>query len=103
MRSLCRPTHSTIHYHGREDERPRHSVTFSINGVRWEYTLTAQNADTVEFLARKVTVGKAFAFAKQSATGSRKLDLDPRTATLLRHRGGIASRSKRVKPGMPNV
>lgn len=100
---LRRSTRSTIHYHGRTADLDRSLVTLSINGVRWEYTMSAQQCDTVEYLAHKVSVGKALAFAKSHASAATRSSGDPIIAILLRHRGGMASRAKRIKPGMPNV
>lgn len=100
MRPLRRPTRSTIHYHGRDSYGV---VTFSINGVRWEYDLLHQQIDDCEYIIRKGGAAKGLAYAKPRASASRRIDPAPAMATLLRHRGGIASRAKRVKPGMPNV
>jgi len=99
MRPLRRPTRSTIHYHGRADNDPH--VTFAINGVRWVYQLTNQQCESVEHLAKHISIGKAFAFAKLHATDSRRIDLPPATTTLLRHRGAQASRAKRIKVTLP--
>lgn len=103
MRPLRRPTRSTIHYHGRTFDLGRSLVTLSINGVRWDYTMSAQQCDTVEYLAHKVSVGKALAFAKSHASARSRLDPLPTETLFQRHRGAQASRAKRIKPGMPNV
>ena len=57
---------STILYLGRDDTD--HTVTLAINGTRWEYTLNPQACDTVEYLAKRVSAGKALAFAKSRAS-----------------------------------
>lgn len=44
-----------------------HTVTFATGGKRYEYWLTAQQCTTVDWLAHKVSTGKAFAFAKSHA------------------------------------
>lgn len=103
MRPLRRPTRATIHYHGRTNEIGYGTVTFSINGIRWEYDLPHQTCDDVEYMVKHISVGKAFAWAKNRAATSRCLNTDAHTATLLRHRGGIASRAKRIKVTLPNV
>src|SRR5438309_10105158 len=103
MRPLRRPTRSTIHYLGRTSDLGHTTVTLSINGVRWDYTLTPQQADTVEHLAHKVSVGKALAFAKSHAAASERLDPLPSTTLFERHRGAQASRAKRLKVTLPNV
>lgn len=103
MRSIRRPVRSTIHYHGREAEASVHSVIFSINGIRWQYTLPAQTCDDIEYMVKHVSVGKAFAHAKHRAVTALRLDADLRQATLLRHRGAQAARAKRMKVTLPNV
>ena len=105
MRPLRRPTRATIHYHGRTNEIGYASLTFSINGVRWEYDLPHQTADDVEYMVKHISTGKGFAWAKQRAgVASRCIDRPSAVqSTLLRHRGGIASRAKRVKVTLPNV
>ena len=104
MRPLRRPTRATIHYHGRSQNFNEHDVTLSINGIRYRYSLASQQCDTVEHLAKHVSVGKALAFAKKHATATIKLDNVPiAMQTLLRHRGAQASRAKRMKVTLPNV
>lgn len=103
MHPLRRPTRSTIHYHGRTLDLGHSSVTLSINGIRWEYSLSPQQADTVEHLARHVSVGKALAFAKSHASRAERIDPLPTTTLFLRHRGAQASRAKRLKVTLPNV
>lgn len=56
---------ATIHYHGRNDTD--HTAILSVNGQRYEYWLTAQAVETVEHLAKRVSLGKAFAYAKHHA------------------------------------
>ena len=55
-----------IHYLGRNDTD--HTVILAINGTRWEYYLNPQACDTVEYLAKHVSMGKALAFAKRRAS-----------------------------------
>jgi len=52
-----------IHYLGQSFTD--HSVTFSINGVRWEYHLTQHGCHSVDWLSHKVSIGKALAYAKR--------------------------------------
>lgn len=103
MRPLRRPTKSTIYYLGRESECGHHAVTLSINGIRWVYGMSSQQADTVEHLAHKVSPGKALAFAKSHASAATRLTPLPSTTLFQRHRGAQASRAKRIKPGMPKT
>jgi hypothetical protein len=104
MRPLRRPTRSTIHYHGRAKEGDEHTVTLSINGVRYEYHVTSQVGDTVEYLAKHVSAAKALVHAKMHCLrGGFRLDPAPVMTTLLRNRGGIASRAKRMKVTLPDV
>lgn len=102
MRSLRR-TQTTIYYHGRVSELGYSSVTLSINGVRWDYHLTPQQCDTVEHLAKRVSTGKALAFAKSHAAYATRIDPLPATTLFLRHRGAQASRARRVKVTLPKV
>jgi hypothetical protein len=103
MRSLRRPTRSTIHYHGRTADLGTYSVTLSINGIRWAYTLTPQQVDTCEYLAKHVSVGKALAHAKSHASRAERIDPLPSTTLFLRHRGAQASRQRKMKVTLPNV
>lgn len=104
MRPLRRPTTTTIHYHGRTDNGDSHSVTFSINGTRWEYFLHPQQADDCIHIVRVASASKGLAYAKRHAHMANCLDRPTvAQATLLRNRGGIASRSKRLKVTLPNV
>jgi hypothetical protein len=43
------------------------STTIAIGGVRWEYFLTPGHNRVVDYLARKVSSGKALAYAKAHA------------------------------------
>lgn len=43
------------------------STTIAISGVRWEYFLSPAHNRVVEYLARKVSCGKALAYAKSHA------------------------------------
>lgn len=64
----------TIHYHGRADwQDGKHLVTLSIDGARWEYALLPQQADTVEYLCRKISARKALAFCRARSTRQVKL------------------------------
>lgn len=103
MRPLRRPVRATIHYHGRTDEGDTHSVTFSINGIRWEYFMYSQQADDCIHIVRVASAAKGLAYAKKHGHGIRLDKPATAIATLLRHRGGIASRSKRLKVTLPNV
>lgn len=104
MHPLRRPTRSTIHYHGTTHlDEGAQALLFSINGVRWEYTLPGQAADACIHIVRKVSAAKALAYAKPRAGMTRCLDPDTRMSTLLRHRGANASRAKRMKVTLPNV
>lgn len=104
MRSLRHSRISTIHYHGRSQDFGQHDVTLSINGIRYRYNLTSQQCDTVEYLVKHVTIGKALAFAKKHATATVKLDnVSIAQATFLRHRGAQASRAKRLKVTLPTL
>lgn len=101
MRPLRRPT-TTIHYHGIAYlDEGAHALTFSINGVRWEYTLPANRADACLHILKVASTAKAMAYAKKHSGMARCLDCDLRQAILLRHRGGIASRAKRLKVTFP--
>lgn len=44
------------------------TLTFALDAVRYEYLLTPRECDTGLFLARKVSVGKAFAYVKANGT-----------------------------------
>lgn len=62
---------SHIHYLGSWNHPP--SVSFSINGQRYTYTLRERTVvDTIEHLAHKVSLGKALAFAKSRAIATEK-------------------------------
>lgn len=55
----------TVYYHGRDNiDR---IATLSIAGRIYDFHLTSQQLDTVEFLCRKVSALKAFNFAKRHA------------------------------------
>ncbi len=57
-----------VHYHGRTRlESGQHVVTLSVNGSRYDYYLANHQADTVEYLCRKVSALKALSFAKSRA------------------------------------
>lgn len=61
-------------YHGRADRQDgKHIVTLSIDGARWEYALLPQQADTVEYLWRKISPRKALVFARSRSTRQVKL------------------------------
>lgn len=51
-----------VHYHGRDYSQS--SVILSVNARRYEYFLTPQQCDTVEYLCKHVSVLKALNFAK---------------------------------------
>lgn len=58
-----------VYYIGRErSPEGIHTVTLSVRGIRYAYTLTAPQADTTEFLCRKRSARKALNFAKSRAT-----------------------------------
>ena len=60
------PHKSVILYHGYSIAHCGYrDVTMSINGKRYTYTVIAQHCDTIDYLARKVSLGKALAFAKK--------------------------------------
>lgn len=105
MRPLRRPTTTTIHYHGIAYlDEGAYALTFSINGVRWEYTLPANRADACLHILKVASAAKAMAYAKKHSGMTRCLDRPTATqATLLRHRGAQASRAKRLKVTLPNV
>jgi hypothetical protein len=42
-----------------------HTVTFAIQGQRYEYWLHPQACDTIEYLCHKVSNARALAFAKR--------------------------------------
>lgn len=50
-----------------------HTITLAINGQRWEYWLTPSACDTVEYLAKHISLGKALAFAKRKAKHEARL------------------------------
>lgn len=54
-----------ILYLGRDDLA--HKVTLAIAAIRYTYTLTPQQCDIVEYLAHRISLGKALAFAKRHA------------------------------------
>lgn len=56
-----------VHFHGHFIDCGQHTVELSINGTRYEYALSPQQADTVEFLCRKGLALKALNFAKSRA------------------------------------
>lgn len=61
---------TAIHYLGQNfTDR---TVTFAINGTRWEYWLTPQQIESIEYLTR-VSLGKALAFAKKHASQARSI------------------------------
>lgn len=63
---------ATIYYLGRNDTD--HTITLSINGQRWEYWLhNAQAVESAEHLAKRVSVGKALAYAKRHAKYAKTL------------------------------
>lgn len=44
-----------------------HTVTLAIRGVRYEYWLTPTQCHTVDYIAHRISSGKALAFAKSHA------------------------------------
>lgn len=44
-----------------------HTITFAIANTRWEYWLTPAQCHTVDYLAHRISFGKALAFAKSHA------------------------------------
>lgn len=63
-----------VYYLGRANYQDgKHIVTLSIDGTRWEYTLTSQQADTVEYLCRKISARKALAYCRSRSTRQVKL------------------------------
>lgn len=50
-----------------------HTVIFSTDGTRWEYWLTPAQCHTVDYLAHKISTGKAFAYAKSHAHRTERL------------------------------
>jgi hypothetical protein len=105
MRPLRRPTRATIHYHGEAHGLcGSHTLTFSINGIRWEYTMSAIAADACKHIVSKASAAKALPYAKKHAFAASCLDRPTSAqATFLRHRGAQASRARRVKVTLPNV
>ena len=70
-----------VHYHGHTvHEDGQHSVTLSVRAVRYEYFLTPDQCNTVEYLCRNVSARKALNFAKSRA--SRILRTDAIAATI---------------------
>lgn len=58
-------TKPLVYYHGRDNiDR---IATLSIAGKVYDFHLTTQQLDTVEFLCRKVSALRAFNFAKSHA------------------------------------
>jgi hypothetical protein len=57
--------------HSRDDLD--HTVTLSVNGQRWEYFLTPQQCDTVEYLCHKISSRKALAFCRSRSIRQVKL------------------------------
>lgn len=55
-----------IHYLSRNDTD--HTVIFSVGGVRYEYWLTPYHCTQVDYIARHISSGKAFAYAKRWAS-----------------------------------
>lgn len=59
----------TVYYHGRtRTPEGQHIVTLSINSRRYDYHLTAPQADTTEYLCKRASALKALAFAKSRAS-----------------------------------
>lgn len=55
-------------YHGRtRTPDGLHAVTLSINSRRYDYHLTSSQADTVEYLCKRISALKALGFAKSRA------------------------------------
>lgn len=66
----------TVLFHGRtRTSEGQHVITLSVNSRHYDYHLTLAQADTVEYLCRKVSALKALAFAKSRA----RLILTPAT------------------------
>jgi hypothetical protein len=64
-------TKSSIHYLGSCPSA--REVTFAINAQRYIYTLREPTLiDTVEHLAKRISLGKALAFAKSRAIATEK-------------------------------
>lgn len=65
--------HPTVLWHGLTitEDGQRH-VTLSINTVRYSFTLTPPQCDTVEYLCRRVSALKAFAYAKSRASEAKR-------------------------------
>ncbi len=66
---------SAIYYLGTEHHHgdTRYAVAFAINGARWRYLLTPMQSNSVDYLARRVSIGKALAYAKRHTSHSEKL------------------------------
>lgn len=63
------PQYPLVHYHGHTvHEDGQRSVTLSVRGVRYEYFLTPDQCNTVEFLCRNISARNALNFAKSRAT-----------------------------------
>ena len=74
MRPLRRPTRSTIVYHGLSYGLcGSHNLTFSINGVRWEYSMSAIAADSVLHVVKVASAAKALPLAKSKAHTSHRI------------------------------
>jgi len=58
-----------------------HTITLSIRGQRYEYFLTPQQCDTMEFLCRKVSARKALNFAKSHASRILRMPVTAATTT----------------------
>lgn len=50
-----------------------HTITLAIAGIRYEYWLNPIACDIVNHLARRVSLGKALAYAKRHATHCERL------------------------------
>ena len=59
-------------YLGRNDTD--HTALFAVGTKRYEYTLSPQQLDTVEYLCRRVSVLKALNFAKRRDRTCEKAD-----------------------------
>lgn len=63
-----------VYYIGRErSPEGQHIITLAVRGIRYAYVLTSPQADTTEFLCRKVSARKALNFAKSRASEVRKI------------------------------
>lgn len=65
VQTFNRSTQARVLYHGRlRNPDGTHSVTLSVSGTRYTYALTPPQADTVEYLCRRISTLRALNYAK---------------------------------------